>query len=312
MVNWPMLIRIGYDIVFEHPVPTPIVAMLYLHPSGRPAIRRDEYLLIDPAVQVTEYIDGFGNRCGRFTSPAGLLRLWNDAVVESDGEPDRQEPAAAQRAIHELPDDVLEFLIASRYCEVDRMVELAWQLFGTTTPGWARVQRVCDFVHRHLKFDYLQARNTRTAYEAYRERVGVCRDFTHLAVTLCRCLNIPARYCAGFLGDIRVPAVPDPMDFSAWFEVYLGDRWHTFDARHNVPRVGRVLMARGRDAADVALLTSFGSSRLERFNVWCNEVDDGALLPAGEQGSPTDARRASVQNTSRDALNVGEYNVEIQ
>ena len=281
-----MLIRIGYDIVFEHPVPTPIVAMLYLHPSGRPAIRRDEYLLIDPAVQVTEYIDGFGNRCGRFISPAGLLRLWNDAVVESDGEPDRQEPAAAQRAIHELPDDVLEFLIASRYCEVDRMVELAWQLFGTTTPGWARVQRVCDFVHRHLKFDYLQARNTRTAYEAYRERVGVCRDFTHLAVTLCRCLNIPARYCAGFLGDIRVPAVPDPMDFSAWFEVYLGDRWHTFDARHNVPRVGRVLMARGRDAADVALLTSFGSSRLERFNVWCNEVDEEALLPAGEQGSP--------------------------
>ena len=154
------------------------------------------------------------------------------------------------------------------------MVILAWQLFGTTVPGWARVQRVCDFVHRHLKFDYLQARNTRTAYEAYRERVGVCRDFTHLAVTLCRCLNIPARYCAGYLGDIRVPAVPDPMDFSAWFEVYLGDRWHTFDARHNVPRVGRVLMARGRDAADVALLTSFGSSRLERFTVWCNEVGD--------------------------------------
>ncbi len=229
-------------------------------------------------MQVTGYVDGFGNRCGRFISPAGRIRLWNDAVIEADGEPDRQAPTAVQREIHELPDDTLEFLIASRYCEVDRMVVLAWQLFGSTTPGWARVQRVCDFVHRHLKFDYLQARNTRTAYEAYRERVGVCRDFTHLAVTLCRCLNIPARYCAGYLGDIRVPAVPDPMDFSAWFEAYLGDQWHTFDARHNVPRVGRVLMARGRDAADVALLTSFGSSRLERFSVWCSEVDDEALL----------------------------------
>jgi transglutaminase-like putative cysteine protease len=272
-----MLIRVGYDIVFEHPVPTPIVAMLYLHPSCRPAIRRDEYLLIDPAVQVTEYVDRFGNRCGRFVSPAGRIRLWNDAVIEGDGEPDRQDPTAAQCEIHELPDDTLEFLIASRYCEVDKMVVLAWQLFGSTAPGWARVQRVCDFVHRHLKFDYLQARNTRTAHEAYRERVGVCRDFTHLAVTLCRCLNIPARYCAGYLGDIRVPAVPDPMDFSAWFEVYLGDRWHTFDARHNVPRVGRVLMARGRDAADVALLTSFGSSRLDRFSVWCDEVGDEAL-----------------------------------
>jgi transglutaminase-like putative cysteine protease len=275
-----MLIRVGYDIVFEHPVPTPIIAMLDLHPSCRPAIRRDEDRLIDPIVQVTEYVDRFGNRCGRFISPAGRLRLWNDAVIEADGEPDRQAPGAVQREIHELPDDTLEFLIASRYCEVDRLVVLAWQLFGSTTPGWARVQRVCDFVHRHLEFDYLQARNTRTAYEAYRERVGVCRDFAHLAVTLCRCLNIPARYCAGYLGDIRVPAVPDPMDFSAWFEVYLGDQWHTFDARHNVPRVGRVLMARGRDAADVALLTSFGSSRLERFSVWCKEVDDGALLAA--------------------------------
>lgn len=268
-----MLIRIGYDIVFDHPVPTPILAMLYLHPSCRSAIRRDDHLLIEPAVQITGYFDGFGNRCGRFIAPAGRLRLWNDAVVEADGEPDRQEPTARQREIHELPDDVLEFLIASRYCEVDRMVVLAWQLFGTTPPGWPRVQRVCDFVHRHLKFDYLQARNTRTAYEVYRERVGVCRDFTHLAVTLCRCLNIPARYCAGYLGDIGVPTVPDPMDFSAWFEAYLGDEWYTFDPRHNVPRAGRVLMARGRDAADVALLTPFGSSRLERFKVWCDEVD---------------------------------------
>ena len=274
-----MLIRVGYDIVFEHPVPTPIIAMLYLHPSCRPAIRRDQYLLIDPLVEVSEYVDGFGNRCGRLVSPAGRLRLWNDAVVEDSGQPDRQNLGARQHEIRELPHSVLAFLIASRYCEVDRMVGIAWQLFGATPPGWPRVAAVCDFVHRRLRFDYLQARNTRTAHEAFQEQVGVCRDFAHLAVTLCRCLNIPARYCTGYLGDIRVPAVPDPMDFSAWFEAYLDDQWYTFDARHNAPRVGRVLMARGRDAADVALLTSFGSSRLEHFTVWTDEVGEEALLP---------------------------------
>ena len=278
-----MLIRVGYDIVFEHPVPTPIMAMLYLHPSCHSAVRRDEYLLIDPAVQVKEYVDRFGNKCGRFVSPAGRIRLWNDAVIEHSGEPDRQEPAARQLEIHELPDDVLEFLIASRYCEVDRMMALAWQLFGSVPAGWPRVAAISEYVHRHLRFDYLQARNTRTAYEAYQERVGVCRDFAHLATTLCRCLNIPARYCAGYLGDIGVPAVPESMDFSAWCEVYLGDKWHVLDARHNEPRVGRILMARGRDArldaADVALLTSFGSSRLEQFTVWTEEVGKEALLP---------------------------------
>jgi transglutaminase-like putative cysteine protease len=275
-----MLVRVGYDIVFEHPQPTPIVAMLYLHPSCRPAIRRDEYLLIDPAVQVSEYVDGFGNRCGRFIAPAGRIRLWNDSVIEDSGTPDRQDPSARQHEIHELPDDVLEFLIASRYCEVDRMMTIAWQLFGATPAGWPRVQAICDYVHRCLRFDYMQACNTRTAYEAYQAHVGVCRDFAHLAITLCRCLNVPARYCTGYLGDIRVPKVPDPMDFSAWFEAYLGGTWYTFDARHNSPRVGRVLMARGRDAADAALLTSFGPNRLERFTVWADEVGEDAVLQA--------------------------------
>jgi transglutaminase-like putative cysteine protease len=275
-----MLIKVGYDIVFEHPQPTPIVAMLYLHPLCLPAIRRNEYLLVDPQVPISGYSDGFGNRCGRLTAPAGRIRFWNDAVVEDGGQPERHNPAAAQHEIQDLPADHIVFLLASRYCEVDRMMATAWQLFGTVPAGWARVQAVCDYVHRHIRFDYLQARNTRTAFEAHQERVGVCRDFAHLAVTLCRCLNIPARYCTGYLGDIGVPAVPSPMDFSAWFEVYLGDTWYTMDARHNVPRVGRVLMARGRDAADVALLTSFGSSRLERFSVWCDEVGPEALLPA--------------------------------
>jgi transglutaminase-like putative cysteine protease len=272
-----MFIRVGYDIVFEHPVPTPIIAMLYLHPSRGPSIRRGEYLLVDPQVQVNNYTDGFGNRCGRLVAPAGRMRFWNDAVVEDSGQQDQQNPGAGQHQIHTLPDETLQFLIASRYCEVDRMLDLAWQLFGNTPEGCARVQTVCDFVHRHIQFDYLQARPTRTAYEAYQERVGVCRDFVHLAVTFCRCLNIPARYCTGYLGDIGVPPAPDPMDFSAWFEAYLDGRWYTFDPRHNTPRVGRILMAHGRDAADVALLTSFGPSRLERFTVWTDEVGEEVL-----------------------------------
>lgn len=271
-----MLIRVGYDIIFEHPAPTPIIVMLYLHPSRGPSIRRGEYLLVEPSVPVSEYLDMFGSRCGRLVAPAGPIRFWNDAVVEDDGQPDYRDPTARQHEIHELPDETLTFLMPSRYCEVDRMVELAWQLFGALPKGFARVQAICDFVHGHLRFDYLQARKTRTAHEAYHERVGVCRDYTHLAVTLCRCLNIPARYCTGYLGDIGVPPSPD-QDFSAWFEAYLGGRWYTFDPRNNVPRIGRILMAYGHDAADVALLTSFGPSRLERFTIWTDEVGEDAL-----------------------------------
>jgi len=274
-----MLIRVGYDILFEHPAPTPIIVMLYLHPSRQPSIRRGEYLLVEPQVPVSEYTDAFGNRCGRLIAPAGPMRFWNDAVVEDNGQPDYQNSAAEQHEIHTLPDPMLTFLLPSRYCEVDRMVDIAWQLFSTTPKGWARVQAICDFVHHHITFDYLQARKTRTAFEAYQERVGVCRDYTHLAVTLCRCLNIPARYCTGYLGDIGVP-VTGPMDFSAWFEAYLDGRWYPFDPRNHLPRIGRVLMAHGHDAADVALLTSFGPSRLDRFTVWADEVNEDALLPA--------------------------------
>ena len=279
-----MLIRAGYDIIFEHPGPTPIVAMLYLHPSHRPAIRRGDYLLVEPAVRVSEYIDAYGNRCGRLLAPAGPIRFWNDVVVEDSGQPDHQHTAAAQHEIHDLPDATLTFLMPSRYCEVDRMVDLAWQLFGSVPKGWARVRAICDFVHQHIHFDYLQARKTRTAYETYQEKVGVCRDYTHLAVTFCRCLNIPARYCTGYLGDIGVP-VTGPMDFSAWFEAYLGGRWYTFDPRNNIPRIGRILMAYGHDAADVALLTSFGPSRLERFTVWTDEVSEDALSPVPSQST---------------------------
>jgi len=272
-----MLIRTGYDIVFEYPNPTPVLAMLYVHPTRAASIRRAESLVVDPPVRIDDYIDTFGNRCGRLVVPAGKIRFWNDVVVEDSGEPDRRDTHAEQHEIHALPDEVLPFLLPSRYCEVDRMLDAAWQLFGAGPTGWARVQAVCDFVHQHVRFDYLRARSTRTAYETFEERVGVCRDFTHLATTLCRCLNIPARYCTGYLGDIGVPPSEDPMDFSAWFDVYLGGQWHTFDARNNTPRIGRILMARGRDAADVALLTSFGASRLVRFEVWTDEVSEEAI-----------------------------------
>ncbi|MEM8608270.1 MAG: transglutaminase family protein [Myxococcota bacterium] len=267
-----MLIRTGYDIVFEYPASTPVLAMLYYHPSREASVRYREGLGSEPRVRIADYTDSFGNRCARFIAGAGQIRLRNEGLVEDSGIPDPQLIDAIQHEIYALPDEALSFLFASRYCEVDRMLDVAWQSFGNTPPGWARVQAVCDFVHQHLRFDYLQARSTRTAYEAYQERVGVCRDFTHLAITLCRCLNIPARYCTGYLGDIGVPASNDPMDFSAWFDVYLGGAWHTFDARNNTPRIGRILMARGRDAADVALLTSFGPSRLVQFTVRTEEV----------------------------------------
>jgi transglutaminase-like putative cysteine protease len=275
-----MLIRIGYDIVFEYPTPTPVLAMLYIHPSRAGSLRRGESLVVDPQVRIDDYVDAFGNRCGRLVVPAGEIRFSNDAVIEDSGEPDREDSRAEQHEIHALPDEVLPFLLPSRYCEVDRMLDVAWQLFGDGPSGWGRVQAVCDFVNQHVRFDYLEARSTRTAYEVYRERVGVCRDFTHLAITLCRCLNIPARYCTGYLGDIGVPPSKHPVDFHAWFDAYLGGEWHTFDARNNTPRIGRVLMARGRDAADVALLTSFGVSRIVRFKVWTDEVSEEALLEA--------------------------------
>jgi transglutaminase-like putative cysteine protease len=272
-----MLIRTGYEIVLEYPMSTPVLAMLYIHPSRERSIRRAEPLVVEPNVRIEDYIDAFGNRCGRLVVPAGEIRFWNDVVVEDNGEPDRKNTSAQQHEIHELPTEVLTFLLPSRYCEVDRMLDVAWQKFGAGPTGWPRVQAICDFVHQHIRFDYLQARSTRTAFEAYHERVGVCRDFSHLAITLCRCLNIPARYCTGYLGDIGVPPSDDPMDFSAWFDVYLGGEWHTFDARNNVPRIGRILMARGRDAADVALLTSFSVSSLKRFKVWTDEVDEDSI-----------------------------------
>ena len=250
-----------------------MVLMLYLHPSRATTIQKAERLTLTPSLPVSEYFDAFGNRCGRVFAPAGRIVLSNDAIVEDNGQPDPQAKDAIQHAVQDLPHEVMLFLLASRYCEVDsELKDIAWTLFGSTAPGWPRVEAICEFVHRHIRFDYLQAQANRTALGVYRERVGVCRDYMHLAITLCRCMNIPARYCTGYLGDIGVPPVPDPMDFSAWFEAFLGGQWYAFDARHNVPRIGRILMARGRDAADTALTTTFGYNQLASFKVWTDEM----------------------------------------
>jgi transglutaminase-like putative cysteine protease len=272
-----MLIRVGCEIEFDFPEPTALMTMLNLHPLRIPTIRQHENLQVTPAVPIAQFYDLNGNCCGRAVVPAGRVKFRNDAIVEDCGLPDLQSPGAQQCNIQDLPYEVLQFLLASRYCEVDsELKEFAWSRFAQAQPGWPRVQAVCDFVHQYLRFDYMRARANRTALEAYRERVGVCRDYMHLAITFCRALNIPARYCTGYLGDIGVPAAPYPMDFSAWFEAYLGGQWYAFDARNNTPRIGRVLMARGRDAADVAITTTFGVNRLHSFKVWTDDVTAGA------------------------------------
>jgi transglutaminase-like putative cysteine protease len=275
-----MLIRLGYELVFEVPAPTPMLLLLFVHPSRAGSLRRPDRLQLEPNLPVEEFTDAFGNCCGRILAPTGTLVLWNDTLVEDSGETDPVMPDVVQHPVHELPPETLPFLLASRYCEVDRLNDVAWSLFGQTPPGWARVQAVCDWVHANVRFGYGFARPTKTAHDVYTERQGVCRDFMHLAITFCRCLNIPARYATGYLGDIGVPPAPFPMDFSAWFEVFLGGRWHTFDARHNEPRIGRVLMARGRDAVDTALTTSFGSTPLKKFTVWTDEVKQPEPEPA--------------------------------
>ena len=270
-----MLIRIGYDIELAVTAPTALVYLLRVHPSRRDDLEMPENFNIHPALPAQEYIDSFGNHCGRISIPNGVksVRFTNDAVVRDSGLRDALDPSARQHEPVNLPASTLQFLLPSRYCEVDsELLSFAWNQFGSTPPGWPRVQAIVDWVHNHIRFDYMSARANRTAAEGYRERVGVCRDFTHLALTLCRCMNIPARYVTGYLGDIGVPISPNPMDFSAWFEVYLGHGWHTFDARNNQPRIGRIVMARGRDAADVPITMLFGASSLLRFQVVTEEV----------------------------------------
>jgi transglutaminase-like putative cysteine protease len=275
-----MFIRVNFEIALDFPQPASVVMMLRLHSSLDRMVRQRERLEVDPLVPVSDYVDVYGNRCGRVYVAAGRTTFRNEAVIEHDGQPDPQDWEAYQHRVQELPDEAILFLLPSRYCEVDsELMDFAWTTFGHGSAGWPLVTAVCEYVHHHIRFDYLQARANRTALDVFREKVGVCRDYTHLAVTLCRCLSIPARYCTGFLGDIGVPPDPAPMDFSAWFEVYLGGKWHAFDARHNTPRIGRVLMARGRDAADVALTTTFGMNRLHLFQVGTSQVESPFARP---------------------------------
>jgi transglutaminase-like putative cysteine protease len=265
-----MLIRLAYDIQFELPAETAMVALLNVHPSRTHDLLEPDEVQTDPRLDVTSYFDSFGNRCVRFVAPQGHLRLSSSTLIQDSGLPDEVNWAARQSAAGDLPNEMLRYLLNSRYCEVDRLSSVAIELFGNTSPGWARVQAICDWVHTKVAFNYQQARPTKTAMDVFTERVGVCRDFQHLAITFCRAMNIPARYATGYLGDIGVPSRL-PMDFSAWFEVWLDNRWWAFDARNNEPRIGRILMATGLDAADVALTTSFGQANLSYFFVVTEE-----------------------------------------
>jgi transglutaminase-like putative cysteine protease len=269
-----MQIRVGFEIIYNCLQETPMILMVHVHYSRAQDIVVPDRLSTDPSVPVTAHRDLFGNWCSRIVAPPGRIRLSTSAVVRDTGQPDALAPGAQQHEVRDLPEETLVFLLGSRYCETDLLSQPAWNLFSQTTPGWSRVQAICDYVHNHIVFNYQDARPTKTAWEAFQERRGVCRDFAHLAIAFCRCMNIPARYCTGYLGDIGIPPPYGVMDFAAWIEVYLGGAWHTFDPRNNVPRIGRVLIARGRDAADVAIATTFGPNILESFKVWTDEIQE--------------------------------------
>jgi transglutaminase-like putative cysteine protease len=265
-------IRLGYELVYQSAQPIPMILNLNVHQSRAGDLVSPDRIVTDPPVPLSVYQDVFGNACTRLVAPPGALRISASAVIRDRGVPDAVVPDACQHNVEDLPADTLIYLLASRYCDTESLSATAWSLFGHTTPGWARVQAICDFVHQHVTFGYGFARATKTASETFHERQGVCRDFAHLAIAFCRCLNIPARYCTGYLGDIGVPIVDLPMDFAGWMEAYLGGAWYTFDPRNHIPRIGRVLIARGRDAADVAISMTFGPTSLQSFRVWTDEI----------------------------------------
>jgi transglutaminase-like putative cysteine protease len=271
-----MHLRVGYELIYDVPQDTPMILMLNIHYSRASDIVVPDHLTTQPSVPIAGYRDGFGNWCNRIVAPAGRIRISTNAIVRDSGLPDPTVRDACQHAIQDLPEETLVFLLGSRYCETDLLSQVAWDLFSGYSPGWSRVQAICDYVHNHIAFNYQNARATRTAWEGFNERTGVCRDYAHLAVAFCRCMNIPARYCTGYLSDIGTPLPWAVGDFAAWFEVYLGGAWHMFDPRNNTPRIGRVLVARGRDASDVAIATTFGPNFLERFTVWTDEVAESA------------------------------------
>jgi transglutaminase-like putative cysteine protease len=274
-----MRIRLGSALTFDLPAPTPMIATLTVHYSRAADLEQPDFLITDPPAPVTGYRDSFGNWCNRLHAPAGRFTLGTNCVIRDAGIMETSDPDAVQIPVENLPQETLLFLLPSRYCESDLLLDEAWRLFGHLPPGAGRVQSVCDFVHRHIRFGYEHSRPTRTAMEAFREARGVCRDYTHLAVAFCRALNVPARYCTGYISDIGLPPPYAPMDFAAWMEVWLGDRWHVYDPRNNAPRTGRVLIAHGRDAADVPLTYMFGPGILASFRVWTEPAEPGAQSP---------------------------------
>ena len=272
-------IKLGYELVYECPQPTPMLLVLNIHHTRVSDLIAPDRMVTDPPVPIHGYHDGFGNWCNRIVAPIGQIRVTASAVINDAGKPDAVAIDAEQHPVPELPDDTLVFLLGSRYCETDRLSEIAWSLFGGAPFGWGRVQAICDYVHQHIAFGYEHARASRTAWEAFCDRTGVCRDYAHLAVAFCRCMNIPARYCTGYLPDIGVPASDAPMDFAGWFEAFVGGAWHTFDPRNNKRLIGRILIARGRDAVDVPISNAFGPNTLAGFKVWTDEVAVAAAKP---------------------------------
>ncbi len=268
-----MRIKLGCRFDLRLTQPTPMIALLNVHFSRTRDLEHPDHIVTTPSVPLTAYRDLFGNWCTRLVAPAGLFSIATDAVIRDSGLTDVPAPEVGQTPVEALADETIPFLLGSRYCDTDLLSEEAWRLFEHTPSGRARVQAICDFVHRHIRFDYLQARATRSAAQAYSEGVGVCRDYTHLAIAFCRCMNIPARYCTGYLGDIGMPPPYAAGDFAAWMEVYLDGAWWVFDPRNNIPRIGRILVARGRDAADVPLIHSFGANTLSGFQVWTDQID---------------------------------------
>jgi len=270
-------IRVGYELLYEFPQPTPMIVTLSIHYSRVADLVRPDHLITNPSVPLRAYRDGFGNWCTRLVAPKGLMQISADTVLNDSGLPESTSTWAPQHPVEALPEETLVFLLGSRYCETDRLTDVAWKLFGHTPLGWGRVQAICDFVHRHIQFGYEHASPTKTAWEVFNDPRGVCRDYAHLAIAFCRAVNIPARYCTGYLGDIGKPPPYPPMDFAGWFEAFLGGQWYVFDPRNNEPRIGRVLIARGRDAADVAITTTFGPNTLKRFFVRTDEVAPGGV-----------------------------------
>ncbi len=270
-----MQLRTGYELIYSFPQATPMILVVNIHESRVADLIVPDHLTTEPSIPISTYRDAFGNQCNRLIAPPGRLRLTASAVITDSGQPDAVAPAAWQDFVENIPDEALVFLLGSRYCDTDLLSDTAWQLFSRTVPGYPRVQAICDYVHHHIAFNYQNARATRSASQAFGERTGVCRDFAHLAITFCRCMNIPARYCTGYLSDLGTPSPYGVGDFAAWFEAWIGGRWQLFDPRNNVPRIGRILMARGRDAADVAIATTFGPNTLENFQVWTDQIPGG-------------------------------------